>query len=898
MDYVKSLRYLHRVLDFHEYIQFSEENDKQKLEIYESYIAKGELNQNYGYNKLANRDEIREGTPVSIAIIPKWFEGVLIDPREDSGCIHETFIPISPFYITTKIDANNKLDLESANVVWATSIETPQETDGVSFKTNEIGPVNKNNWSSFWESVVLRFEQHYEISWNANVIKDTKGKEHQIKTISKDGSPCFRIMRNDVVTGAVNAIARLLVHLTSHSEEINPLIKKMLGGDVQSINCMPQLGTCVSAHRGQMKNEYPLADAQRHAVHCMAQLEEGNVLAVSGPPGTGKTTMLQSVVADLIVKHALNGENPPLILATSSNNKAITNIIDAFKIEDEGKVADSLYTRWLKYKTANLNSPLPLAAYLPSSHTQNRGNFFCTDECGGDGYTTLRAAFDNNKKQFLEMARKSEIITGDDIETVKQQLTSELKNTYAMLVIIERSLNQLRKECKGNSIVQKLLAYLKNGCKKYLSEKEIEDCLMNQVKKFNFSYQCMDNNEKRKFDKNLKRDINTPLDVYADKMLDRSLRFKCFWLAVHYYEACWLLKVEKEPDLDLSKQNRNVIYEEISFVCPCLVATFYRAPRCFSKNRKAGEGGRGYLFNHIDLLIVDEAGMACTEIGIPTFSLSKRAIVVGDEKQIPPIYSIKPETSRRYWCAESNELDESYKLIDSSSSSVMKVATQKSKFNRVWDDGEVYNGLFLEEHRRCYREIINYCNELIYKGKLILRTIEAKPGELIFPVMAHFRVPHTSSEHPPTGSRRSIEEAQAIAKWIKDNEIAIVKENNGKLPKDVISVITPFTLQAKLIRTELEKIGYKDDKSIPVGTVHTFQGAESPIVIYSTVYGSEERYSFIENNRNLMNVAVSRAKKHFFLFSSKCYDENNAEARSPVGLLLHKTKEKLANQYV
>ena len=75
MDYVKSLRYLHRVLDFHEYIQFSEENDKQKLEIYESYIAKGELNQNYGYNKLANRDEIREGTPVSIAIIPKWFEG-------------------------------------------------------------------------------------------------------------------------------------------------------------------------------------------------------------------------------------------------------------------------------------------------------------------------------------------------------------------------------------------------------------------------------------------------------------------------------------------------------------------------------------------------------------------------------------------------------------------------------------------------------------------------------------------------------------------------------------------------------------------------------------------------------------------------------------------------------
>lgn len=34
------------------------------------------------------------------------------------------------------------------------------------------------------------------------------------------------------------------------------------------------------------------------------ETKDGEILAVSGPPGTGKTTLLQSVVADLFVKHA------------------------------------------------------------------------------------------------------------------------------------------------------------------------------------------------------------------------------------------------------------------------------------------------------------------------------------------------------------------------------------------------------------------------------------------------------------------------------------------------------------------------------------------------------------------------------------------------------------------
>ncbi len=54
------------------------------------------------------------------------------------------------------------------------------------------------------------------------------------------------------------------------------------------------------------------------------------MIAVNGPPGTGKTTLLLSAVAGLWVRAALNGGDPPVIVATSSNNQAVTNIIDAF----------------------------------------------------------------------------------------------------------------------------------------------------------------------------------------------------------------------------------------------------------------------------------------------------------------------------------------------------------------------------------------------------------------------------------------------------------------------------------------------------------------------------------------------------------------------------------------
>ncbi|UTY58061.1 DEAD/DEAH box helicase [Massilia sp. erpn] len=97
---------------------------------------------------------------------------------------------------------------------------------------------------------------------------------------------------------------------------------------------------------GHINHEHPLSPSQREAMVELARLKDGAILAVNGPPGTGKTTLLQSVVAQLWVDAALNGADCPLILVASTNVKAVENVLDSF-----AKIcAETGHERWLPYQ--------------------------------------------------------------------------------------------------------------------------------------------------------------------------------------------------------------------------------------------------------------------------------------------------------------------------------------------------------------------------------------------------------------------------------------------------------------------------------------------------------------------------------------------------------------------
>lgn len=324
-------------------------------------------------------------------IIPKYSRGISMNKER----IWE-YRKVSLLYIKAKCNIRTMkiTPVQEESLVWADPIIKNRHPNPlIRFISNLFEKLfNKNSANSIrielkqasglsenvsdWHSYISLIENNFKKRtgkefFTADFLVDEEGREHALYDEDLRGKTI--VMKDDTVF-ATSHIVNLLTHI-GHSAHVRlPLLESMLLDRCRKKTTVSQtLGKRINQHLGQMKNGYPLANAQRDAVHCFSELKDGEVLAVSGPPGTGKTTMLQSIVADMLVRTTLEGiSNPgsassPLILATSANNKAITNIIDAFSSSDES-VNDnvSIYRRWLCYESDGDEKFVPMAAYYPS----------------------------------------------------------------------------------------------------------------------------------------------------------------------------------------------------------------------------------------------------------------------------------------------------------------------------------------------------------------------------------------------------------------------------------------------------------------------------------------------------------------------------------------------------
>ena len=72
-----------------------------------------------------------------------------------------------------------------------------------------------------------------------------------------------------------------------------------------------------------MSGEFPLSVSQRETLAMYTDPDCSDIFAVNGPPGTGKTTFLQTVIANRIVHAVLeHPDDPDIIVASSANNQA------------------------------------------------------------------------------------------------------------------------------------------------------------------------------------------------------------------------------------------------------------------------------------------------------------------------------------------------------------------------------------------------------------------------------------------------------------------------------------------------------------------------------------------------------------------------------------------------
>lgn len=362
-----------------------------------------------------------------------------------------------------------------------------------------------------------------------------------------------------------------------------------------------------------------------------------------------------------------------------------------------------------------------------------------------------------------------------------------------------------------------------------------------------------------------------------DWLLDVTWRHMAFQKAMRYWEGRWIIEAQGVQDgtvnVKSGRLGMEARFRRWCMLTPCLVITLHSLPKHFrftSRVASSGDWVSNFMLDFIDLLIMDEAGQVGPHIGAAAFALASRAVVVGDIYQIEPVSRVARGTDYGN-CAKlglgSLWFDgdpASPHLVSEPNDggpqgSVMRLA--QSATCAVSPGTEKEPGIFLTEHRRCRSEIVEYCNRLIYKGRLEpLSSPRSKEPPLPPMAWAHIRGNATKKG----GSNVNPLEAQAIAGWVAENAKAWCGEQYyGKPIEDVVAVVTPFRPQARLVKAALEKAG-KQFAKVTVGTVHSLQGAEKPIVVFSPTYSADTAKGlFFDRKPNMLNVAVSRAKDSF-----------------------------------
>jgi DNA topoisomerase IA len=378
--------------------------------------------------------------------------------------------------------------------------------------------------------------------------------------------------------------------------------------------------------------------------------------------------------------------------------------------------------------------------------------------------------------------------------------------------------------------------------------------------------------------------------------LDLNVRPRLFHLAARYWEGRYL-----DSRLKFQERARNHAAEtmsseeqlrELAMLAPVFVVTAFSLPKLMRRHlHGADEGGTPYMFGQAELLIVDEAGQGTPEVGASAFLFARQAIVVGDVAQLEPVWSVDEASDKllveRFGTGDAGAgRGDRYAGLQPSGvlmahGSVMRMA-QRATFRT--DPAFKVAGLTLTNHYRCLAPIIQICNRMVYGGALSVAT--AEPETLWRPELSRlgYLVCDTvKNTQNPGGSRRNASEAACIARWIKENEASLRRHYDPSGKKDLadlVAIVTPFKGQKQTLKSALAAVyraewpDEKDKKALynrmTIDTVHSLQGAEKPVVIFSMVEtASPADRQFYDDGTNLINVAVSRAKDMFIVAMSQ-----------------------------
>jgi len=266
-------------------------------------------------------------------------------------------------------------------------------------------------------------------------------------------------------------------------------------------------------------------------------------------------------------------------------------------------------------------------------------------------------------------------------------------------------------------------------------------------------------------------------------------------------------------------------------------------------------------------LFVDEAGQAVPQAAVGVMMRAKRALLVGDPLQIPPVVTLAPALVSGICQSFGVDADEWAAPQTSAQSLADNASRYGAELER--DSGSIWIGAPLLVHRRCAEPMFSLSNRIAYNN-LMVHAVAHKDSRII----------------DVLGKSNWIDvQGQASDKWCAQEGDAVMKIlrrlHQGGVENPDIYIISPFRLVMQgmrdLIRKDEILLGNLTDTpknwvSERIGTVHTFQGKEAEAVILLLGAPNANQTgarNWASGEPNLLNVAATRAKSALYVVGAR-----------------------------
>jgi very-short-patch-repair endonuclease/RecA/RadA recombinase len=535
---------------------------------------------------------------------------------------------------------------------------------------------------------------------------------------------------------------------------------------------------------------------------------------IEGPPGTGKTQTILNIIANAVMR----GEN---VAVVSGNNSATKNVLEKLQKHDIDFIAAYLGNTANKKDFINTQKPLPymtdwilepdtvskLRQMLKRSYEALHEKLAQQNELSA--LMQELSAIKTERKYFLQYADSIDA----RVEPQVANKTDTSRKALEMWLLCET--NGEVSQSKG------LVAFIKNmfECLRLLFSERSRfarrllgrhtlECLIAIFQRRFYELKIYELTQKVS---TLKHeldafDFNAKMREYAD-ISTQLFRGN---LAARYAAR----KREFYSIDDLWRNSESFIQDY-----PVILSTTYSL--------------RSSLSSRVmyDYVIIDESSQVDLCTGALALSCARKAVVVGDLKQLPNVVGSKASAATDAIFAEF-DLPEAYRYKNHSLlSAVMEMFPRAAS-------------TLLREHYRCHPKIIEFCNKKFYAGQLVILTEPKSERE---PLLVYKTI---AGRH----ERNRVNQRQID---VIKNEI--IPRQKLDTTDGSLGIVTPYRNQTNALQKAFAEMRVKAD------TVDKFQGQENDVIILSTV---DNEITEFTDNANRLNVAVSRAVEQLIVVVS------------------------------